>query len=78
MCTCDCTRCQTLHALNIEDCSINITNAVIHMKSVLKHNRPSNNSNVITLPSYPDNMNLCVLTYLKAYIRRTKPFRRSS
>ena len=71
-------RCQTLQALNLKGCTINITNAVFQVDSVLKHNRPTNNSNEFILPAYPDNKNLCVVTYLRAYIRRTKPFRKSS
>lgn len=70
-------RCQTLHAMNLDHCQIGMTNATFNIRDILKHNTPKNNNNDIILPSYPDNKRLCVVTYLKKYIKRTKPFRRS-
>ena len=71
-------RSQTLHALDLKDCEINITNACFKVQKILKHNKPSHNVNEIILPAYLNNKNLCVVTYLNAYRRRTKPFRKSS
>ena len=71
-------RCQTLHAFDLREIKTNHTNISFKMSKVLKHNKPSRNDNEIILPSYPDNKNLCVVTYMNAYINRTKPFRQST
>lgn len=68
-------RCQTLHLLNIGDGEFNRTKVVFRVRELLKHNRPSSNNNIIVLPAYVDNRNLCVVTYINSYIKRTKPFR---
>ena len=70
-------RSQTLHAMNLDYSDIGITSASFNIRELLKHNTPKNNYNEITLPSYPNNKRLCVVTYLKQYIKRTKPFRKS-
>ena len=70
-------RCQTLHAMNLDFCDIGSTSASFNIREVLKHNTPNNNKNEVILPSYPNNKRLCVVTYLKKYIKRTQPFRKS-
>ena len=69
-------RCQTLKLINLDDGEYNRTNVIFNVRELLKHNKPTNNKNVIVLPAYTNNRNLCVVTYLYAYIRRTKPFRK--
>ena len=71
-------RCQTLHAFDIKECKRSFTNACFNVSKILKHNTPSRKGNKIILPSYPDNKNLCVVTYLNQYIKRTKPFRHNN
>jgi len=70
-------RCQTLHAMNLDYCDIRDTCAIFNIRQLLKHNTPKNNNNEVTLPSYPNNKRLCVVTYLKKYIKRTIPFRKT-
>ena len=71
-------RCQTIHAMDLKYCDIKDTSIVFNIMTLLKHNTPRNCKSEVVLPSYPNNKRLCVVTYIKQYIKRTKPFRNSS
>jgi integrase len=68
-------RSQTIQSLNLEDLNITKHSATFHVNTLLKHNKPNNMKNIVTLTAYPENTKLCAVTYLKYYIKRTKPFR---
>lgn len=70
-------RCQTIHAFNLNECIIQRTRITFTISTLLKHNSPRNNGNTIIIPAYPENKSLCFMTYLREYIKRTKPFRNS-
>lgn len=70
-------RCQTLHALTIDKdiLTISMNQAIFRVDSLLKHNSPSNPQTIIRLHSYNEDRRICVLTYLKAYLKRVKSLR---
>ena len=71
-------RCQTLHSFKINECQISPTKATFYISDILKHDSPHFKQAPIVLPSYPEDKRLCIVTYIKKYIERTKPFRTSS
>lgn len=71
-------RAQTLHTLDLKSCNLTQTKAVFYIRTLLKHTSPKNNDLTVVLPAFIEDRRLCVLTYLREYIRRTKPLRSSS
>lgn len=71
-------RCQTFQAMDILDMNLSATKAVFHLQQLLKHNSPKNPSTVITLNAYQEDKRICVVTYLRIYLKRTRPLRSSS
>ena len=71
-------RSQTIHAFDLDSCEIKSTCAKFRVNSLLKHTTPSRGDNVITLPAFGEDKRLCVVTYLREYIKRSRPFRSSS
>lgn len=71
-------RCQTIHSLDLDKCVITRTKAVFEVHSLLKHSTPKRRNNTVIVPAYPEDRRLCVVTYLNEYIKRSKPFRKSS
>ena len=71
-------RCQSLCALDLKHSQISNNSVNFKINTLLKHNRPNNCRNVVSLVSYPVNRRLCVITYLKEYIKRTKSIRSDS
>ena len=71
-------RCQTIHALNIKQCEIKSNNITFNVTKMLKHNNIKNRLNVISFDAFSDNKRICVVTYLKEYMKRTKPFRKEN
>ena len=68
-------RCQTIHALSIKQCEIKSNNITFNVTKMLKHNNIKNRLNVISFDAFSENKKICVVTYLKEYMKRTKPFR---
>ena len=70
-------RCQTIHSFNLDECTIAQTKITFYISTLLKHDAPGRKQAPIVLPSFPDDNRVCVVTYIKQYIRRTRPFRSS-
>lgn len=71
-------RCQTFQAMDIHHMDLSATKAVFHLQQLLKHNSPRNPSTVITLNSFQEDKRICVVTYLKIYLKRTRSLRSST
>ena len=71
-------RCQTFHAMDINHMELSRSKVVFRIDELLKHNSPKNPMTVITLNAFPDDRRLCVVTYLKLYLKRTKMLRSST
>ena len=69
-------RCQTVHAFNLNHVEISQTRITFYVDKMLKHNSVKNMKNIIVLDAFSENRKICVITYLKEYIRRTKPLRK--
>ena len=70
-------RTQTIKSLTLNDLEYTNNAAIFHVKTLLKHDSIYNNkqNRLFTLVAYPNNVKLCVVTYLKQYINRTKSLR---
>ena len=71
-------RCQTLHALNINDLHLSSFRAVFHIEALLKTNSPRNPTTVVSFSPFREDRRICVYTYLKHYLKRTKAIRSSN
>lgn len=71
-------RAQTIRAFDLRLCDINLTSAVFRVHALLKHTTPRTGTETIALPSFSDDKRLCVVTYLREYIKRSKPLRSTS
>ena len=73
-------RCQTLHAMTMDKDNMCISGnkAVFRIVNLLKHNSPSNPQTDVTLHSFAEDKRLCVLTYLRIYLKRTRALRSSN
>ena len=65
-------RSQTIHKLKLDCLKLTSSKAVFQIADLLKHSRPGNIGQVITLKAYPADKRLCVCHYLKSYIKATK------
>ena len=71
-------RSQTLSHFNLDDLVLSKNSAKFHVKTLLKHDSVYNKQGkIITLAAFPENKHLCVATYLRQYINRTRDFRKS-
>lgn len=68
-------RCQTLTLLKLSEMITSDDKYVFHVQSLLKQSRSGKHLHPIEFISYPVNDKLCVVTTLKEYIARSKPFR---
>ena len=66
-------RCQTIHSFNLDECTITPSKVTFYISKLLKHDAPGRRQSPIILPSFPDDNRLCVVTYIKQYIKRTRP-----
>ena len=71
-------RVQTLHALNLENMSIQSGHVSFFISDKLKQFRPGHNSMTIVLKKFRDEPKLCVVNYLSQYLRRTRNKRSSN
>lgn len=73
-------RCQSFHAMTVDknNMTISTNKAVFRIDTLLKHNSASNPQTIITLHSFNEDRRLCVLTYLRQYLKRTKSIRTSN
>lgn len=68
-------RCQTVHALTIS--GMKTTNVTVHFEitKLLKTSKPGKHQGHLEFKSYPVDRRLCVVTYLKQYVKITEPVR---
>lgn len=72
-------RIQTLHALDLEQYTIDRTGITFTILKLLKHSKPSNKiHNTLTVKEYRENTKICPVLHIKHYIQRTKSIRKSS
>jgi hypothetical protein len=64
---------QILVALRLDDLSMDKNKAVFTLSTKdIKQGRPGYTPPIVSLRKYPNNVKLCVLSYLSEYLRRTK------
>ncbi|XP_071502116.1 uncharacterized protein [Diadema antillarum] len=68
-------RVQTLHCLNLDSMILKQSMVSFKVNEHLKQSRPGNFGLDVLLKAYPPDRRLCVVTYIKAYLRRTKEIR---
>ena len=71
-------RCQTLHLLNTEHMVVYNTKCIFYIMSLIKHSRRGSHQEPIEIDAYPKCTELCVVTVLKEYLRRTEMFRKNA
>ena len=71
-------RCQTIHALDINDmqvvCHPN-QQYVFQINKLLKTSRPGKHFSLLTLQAYPADEQLCIFKTIQVYLAKTKPLR---
>lgn len=70
-------RIQTLHLTDLDNVKFNNDCVQIHVTKLLKQSRPSFHLAPIFLKKFVDNSELCIVTYLKEYIKKTSELRKS-
>ena len=68
-------RSQTIHKLSLDNMYYKGSTANFQITSLIKQSRPGMAGLTVKLPAYPVDRRLCVLTYLKHYINRTRKLR---
>ena len=68
-------RVQTLHFMHLDKMSLSNSAVTFHFEELLKQSKPGNLDTSVTLDAYPPDRRLCVVRYLKYYIKRTKLIR---
>ena len=71
-------RCQTIHLMNIDSISHKKSSTIFQIFELVKHSRPGIPQPELVLPGYPPDRRLCVVTYLKEYLRRTAELRHNN
>ena len=68
-------RCQTIQKLSIDHMTIEDSKITFVIVDKLKHSRPGVHQQPLVFVSYPIHKNLCVITYLLEYLKRTSSLR---
>lgn len=68
-------RAQSLQLLNLDNMILKGSSVTFHFSELLKQNRPGNAGYTLSMRAYPPDRRLCVVNYIKAYIRRTEEIR---
>ena len=68
-------RCQTLHALDIDHMIVVPSYCNFEITQLLKTSKPNNHFGQLKFIAYTPDENLCVVTCLKEYLKRTEPLR---
>ena len=71
-------RAQTLHVLNIHNITVSDSWIKLRTGELLKQSRPGYHLPELSLASYPDEPNICVVTLLRLYLNRTHELRGSA
>ena len=68
-------RCQTLHALEIDNMTVAASSCKFAITQLLKTSTPHNHFGQLMFITYAPDENLCVVTCLKEYLKRTESLR---
>ena len=68
-------RVQSLHLLNLDCMVMKESEVIFHFKELLKQSRPGNADSTLRLKAYAPDRRLCIVHYLKEYIKRTETIR---
>jgi integrase len=68
-------RCQTIHKIDMNFIQLETDKCIITIREVLKHTKAGKHQVPLELHSYPKDKRVCVLEYLKEYIKRTTVLR---
>ena len=71
-------RAQTLHLLNLENIVLRQDSATFHVGALLKQSRPGHHGLTFKLKAYPLDRRLCVVHYLRVYMKRTEAIIRAN
>ena len=73
-------RLQTVSLLDLDNMTVDKRKQQITFKvfELIKQSRPGYKNPLIVLNAFPEDVTLCVFTYLQMYITRTRPFRKDS
>ena len=66
---------QTLLALDVSRMVFRGDRVTFHISSLLKTSRPGWHKNVVTFSAFPHDVDLCVISALRCYLRITSPLR---
>ncbi len=70
-------RCQTIRSIKHKNISFNHGKMTIKIDEIQKTTRPGHHINNIVLQNFAPDKRLCIVTYTKEYLKRTKPIRNS-
>ena len=68
-------RAQTLHLLSLDNLRLNENSATFYVPDLLKQSRPGSHGLSLKFRAFSPDSRLCVVHYLRSYIRRTKLLR---
>ena len=68
-------RVQTLHLLNLDKMELKQSSVSFHVDELLKHSRPGHHGFTMKLKAYPPDRRVCIVNYLRAYVKRTESIR---
>ena len=71
-------RCQSLHLLDIDTMSVSKDSYVFILEGEFKQSRLGHSNLHIVLPSFPDDIRICIVQTLAIYLDRTRSLRNSS
>ena len=71
-------RCQTLHAITLDNLTLTKNHLKLRFRTLLKHSRPGKHLAEITIKGYAPDRRTCVTTVLAEYLLRTRNLRHSN
>ena len=69
-------RCQTIHNIDISFIQFYDEGCIVTIRGVLKHTKAGIHQPPLELRSYPSDRRLCIIAYLREYIKRTEGLRK--
>ena len=64
-------RCQTIHALDVTNMTLSEEKCVFYIHELLKTSRPGNHFGCLEPRAYCEDKQLCVVTFIQEYVKRT-------
>lgn len=71
-------RCQTLHAIKIDNISFSEDSVVIVIDEAIKQSRPGVPNPVLEFKSFCENRAICIVECLRVYLKRTETLRKTN